>query len=546
MRLKCRAFKVPSVQYTPSLGRAGWNPTTPDDDNRTDPLPQYAPFAIRASQIRACALAALAALATTLPASGEALLLIEANSGKVLQAENATMPWYPASTTKLMTTYVTLKAVREGRLTLDTPLTVSPNAVAQQPSKMGFRAGTTVTVDNALKMLMVKSANDMAVVLAEGVSGSVDKFSDEMNRASQRLGMTQSSWVNPNGLPADGQVTSARDMAILARALIREMPEYDFYWHIPAIRLGKRVMRNYNTLIGRYPGADGMKTGFICASGFNLVASATRDGKRLIAVVFGAPSGPVRAAKAAALLEQGFSGSGLNWLMPGLGTVESLPPIAAMPPNLREEMCGKHRRRPAAEEADDDDGSTVAGDQSSPQAFLLSSLKSPLPKPSSLIGPLVETQAPIPVYVGLPKPAPRVAAPAPAKKPATAALAPAAKPADKPTPKPAASTAAQPAGAAKSAAPKPAPQKTAAKPDPVKPGIKPLPSPTGAAPAAATKPAAAAKPATAKTTATPAAKPAGAAATAAATPGTAAKPAAPKAGPKPAASAAKPPAPTMQ
>jgi D-alanyl-D-alanine carboxypeptidase len=523
---------------TPSVGRAGRNPTTPDDDNRTDPLPQHALFPIRAIHIRAFALAALSALTATLPASGEALLLIEANSGKVLQAENATMPWYPASTTKLMTTYVTLKAVREGRLTLDTPLTVSPNAVAQQPSKMGFRAGTTVTVDNALKMLMVKSANDMAVVLAEGVSGSVDKFSDEMNLASRRLGMTQSSWVNPNGLPADGQITSARDMAILARAMIREMPEYDFYWHIPAIRLGKRVMRNYNTLIGRYPGADGMKTGFICASGFNLVASATRDGKRLIVVVFGAPSGPVRAAKAAALLEQGFSGSGLNWLMPALGTVESLPPIAATPPNLREEMCGKHRRRPAAEEADDDDGSTVAGDQSSPQAFLLSSLKSPLPKPSSLIGPLVETQAPIPVYVGLPKSAPRVAAPVPAKKPATAALAPAAKPA--------ATAAAQPAAAAKPSTAKPAARKTAVKPNPATPGIKPAPA--GAAPAAAAKPAAA-KPAAPKPDAVkPAAKPAGAAstATAAAAPGAAAKPAAPKAAAKPAASAAKPPAPTMQ
>ena len=125
--------------------------------------------------------------------------------------------------------------------------------------------------------------------------------------------MIQSSCVNPNGLPADDQITSARDMAILARALIRELPEYDFYWHLPAIRMGKMVQRNYNTLIGRYPGADGMKTGFICASGFNLVASATRDGKRLIAVVLGAPSSAARALKAAQLLERGFTrNSGLS------------------------------------------------------------------------------------------------------------------------------------------------------------------------------------------------------------------------------------------
>ena len=118
--------------------------------------------------------------------------------------------------------------------------------------------------------------------------------------------MIQSSWVNPNGLPADEQISSARDLAILARALLHDFPEYDMYWHIPAIQLGKKYMRNFNTLIGRYEGADGMKTGFICASGFNLVATASRNGKRLIAVVLGSPSSPYRAAKAAGLLERGF------------------------------------------------------------------------------------------------------------------------------------------------------------------------------------------------------------------------------------------------
>ena len=218
--------------------------------------------------------AALAVLANPARAGSEALLLIEAESGKVLQAENATYPWYPASVSKLMTAYLTLRAVKERRITLDTLFTVSANATSQAPSKMGFPVGTQVTVDNALKMLMVKSANDIAVVLAEGVAGSVESFAEEMNQASQRLGMTQSSWVNPNGLPAEEQVTSARDLGILARALIREFPEYDFYWHVPAIKFGKRVMRNYNKLLEHYPGADGMKTGFICASGFNLVASA--------------------------------------------------------------------------------------------------------------------------------------------------------------------------------------------------------------------------------------------------------------------------------
>ena len=142
-------------------------------------------------------LVAALALVTPRAVHAEALLVVEADTGKVLQADNATMPWYPASVTKIMTAYVTLKAVKEGRLTLDTLLTVSPVAASQSPSKMGFRPGIQVTVDNALKMMMVKSANDMAVVLAEGVGGSIDGFSAMMNQSAQKLGMTQTSYVNP-------------------------------------------------------------------------------------------------------------------------------------------------------------------------------------------------------------------------------------------------------------------------------------------------------------------------------------------------------------
>ena len=318
------------------------------------------------------------------------MLLIEADTGKVLHAENATYPWYPASVTKVMTAYVTLEAVKNRRLTLDSLLTVSARAAAQAPSKMGFKPGTTVTIDNALKMLMVKSANDVAFVLAEGVSGSVEKFSDEMNATSRRLGMTQSNWVNPNGLPAENQISSARDLAILARAMLRDFPEYQLYWNIPAIKFGKKLMRNTNSLIGRYNGADGGKTGFICASGFNVVASATRNGKRLIAVVLGSPSSPVRGAKAAGMLERGFNRNGLAWLTPSLGSVETLQAIDAAPPDLREEMCGKHRKRPAAEDADE--GMTVATDNSqadpnTPTAFMLSSLAPSNVKNSQLVAP---------------------------------------------------------------------------------------------------------------------------------------------------------------
>jgi len=356
------------------------------------------------SLTRALAAAAAAvALAGPVRAGNEALLLIDAESGKVLRAENATYPWYPASTSKLMTTYVTLQAVKAGRISMDTLITVSPNAVAQTPSKMGFRAGVTVTVDNALKMLLVHSANDIAVVLAEGVSGSIEKFADEMNATSQRLGMVQSSWVNPNGLPAEGQISSARDLGILARALMHDFPEYDFYWHIPAIKFGRTVMRNYNKLLAEYPGADGMKTGFICSSGFNLVASATRDNRRLIAIVLGAPSSAVRAQKAAMMLEQGFSGgAGLGWLLPSLGTVDKLQPINAAPPDLHEQICGPHHKRPRAENEDDEASSSPDNDQQ--RAMMLSDLKGAT-RATLLTGNPLAAVPPIVVFTGARKPA---------------------------------------------------------------------------------------------------------------------------------------------
>jgi len=346
---------------------------------------------------------AACALAGPVRAGNEALLLIDADSGKVLQAENATYPWYPASTSKLMTTYVTLQAVKSGRITMDTLLTVSPNAVAQTPSKMGFRAGITVTVDNALKMMLVHSANDIAVVLAEGVGGSIEKFADEMNATSQRLGMTESSWVNPNGLPAEGQISSARDLGILARALMHDFPEYDYYWHIPSIRFGRRVMVNYNRLLAEYPGADGMKTGFICSSGYNLVASATRDGHRLIAIVLGASSGAARTQKAAEMLERGFNnGTGLSWLLPSLGTVDALQPINAAPPDLHEQICGPHHKRPRGE---DDDEPASAGTDDQQRAMMLSDLKGAT-KASLLTGnPLVAGVPAMVVFTGPKKPA---------------------------------------------------------------------------------------------------------------------------------------------
>jgi D-alanyl-D-alanine carboxypeptidase len=264
---------------------------------------------------------------------------------------------------------------------------------------MGIPAGGQVTVDNAIKMMMVKSANDMAILLAEGIDGSVDNFAQEMTDTAHKLGMSESSFVNPNGLPADGQIVSARDLAILARALLREFPEYSYYWHIPAIKFGRRITRNYNPLLGRYAGADGMKTGFICASGFNLVATAQRNNKRLIAVVLGAPSGAARAMKAAELLESGFHQNPLSWLTPSLGTVDALTPMDAAPMNLKDEMCGGHRKKHTEDEdidADSDTGQS-AGDMAQQHSILLSALRAPTdPVMLSDLGPVM----PIVVYTG--------------------------------------------------------------------------------------------------------------------------------------------------
>ncbi len=294
----------------------------------------------RLGAFASCLAIALAAPIAASSAQATPALVVDVASGAVLSQDQATASWYPASLTKLMTAYVALDAMRAGRITMDTPLMVSPRATRMAPSKMGFRPGSEVTLKNALIMLMVKSANDIAVTIAEGVSGSVEAFADEMNAASQKLGMTQSVWVNPNGLPDSRQVTSARDLAILGRALYIQFPEYSNLWNIGAMQLGASVHPTHNGLLGRYPGADGMKTGFTCPAGFNLVASATHGGQRLIAVVLGAPSAAARTAKAAALLDRAFQTGGA---MGSLASLQSGGPTAA--PDMRDNVC---RRRGAA------------------------------------------------------------------------------------------------------------------------------------------------------------------------------------------------------
>ena len=284
-------------------------------------------------------------------------LVADASTGQVLLQKDATEIWYPASLTKLMTVYVALNAVREGRLTTDTPLVMSANAARMPPSKMGFRPGTEVTLDNALKMLMVKSPNDVAVMIAEGIDGSVPAFADEMNATAARLGLHELHFVNPNGLHNPGHYSSARDMAIIARALLRDFPDNAGLFDIGALQLGNQIIRNHNGLLGRYPGADGMKTGFTCPAGFNVVATANHWGKRLIVVVLGSPSAKLRTQEAADLFDRGFAMSG------GPGSLDSMPSGDGEKPGPMTNVC-RHRSAAAAAAAEvegDDDAQQPAG-----------------------------------------------------------------------------------------------------------------------------------------------------------------------------------------
>jgi D-alanyl-D-alanine carboxypeptidase len=277
-------------------------------------------------------------------ASAGPALVFEPYNGTVFYSEDPDQPWFPASLTKLMTAYVTFQAIKQGKISLDTNISCSKNAVAQAPSKLGLPVGGQITVDTALKVLIVKSANDVAVMLAEAVGGDLDSFVAEMNATAERLGMTKTHFANVNGLPDERQVTTARDLAKLARAIIVEFPEYASLFALPQVQVGKQLIRTHNGLLIDYPGADGMKTGFICNSGYNVVASATRDGRKLVAVVLGEVSIASRRDRATDLLENGFKRyfwkSVFGTSLDGLAMQASL---SDQPVHLFDSICGSGR-----------------------------------------------------------------------------------------------------------------------------------------------------------------------------------------------------------
>ncbi len=221
-------------------------------------------------------------------------IVIDANTGNVLYSENADTLHYPASLTKMMTVYLTFEALEAGRITLDTPVVFSRNAAAQAPTKLGIGAGRSVTVREAILGIVTKSANDAAMALGEMLGGSEESFARMMNDKARALGMTRTTYRNPNGLPNTAQMTTARDQARLGIALREHFPQYYGFFSETSFRLGNRVIPGHNHLIGSVRGVDGIKTGYTRAAGYNLATSVKVDGRSIVGVVLGGASTPAR------------------------------------------------------------------------------------------------------------------------------------------------------------------------------------------------------------------------------------------------------------
>jgi D-alanyl-D-alanine carboxypeptidase len=278
-------------------------------------------------------------------------MVIDISDGSIISAHREFDRWYPASLTKLMTAYVTMKAIRNGELKIGSPVRISKRARNTPPSRMGYKIGTKLRIDTSLKILIVKSANDVAVALAEAVAGSVESFVVRMNQNAKFLGLTASKFVNPNGLHSSAQYSSARDLAILSRRIFLDFPQYSHWFSTPALSASKKIHYSYNLLLERFDGANGMKTGFVCASGYNMVASAKRKNRQLIAVILGEKSQADRTVLAARLLNEAFANPKLV-----IGNIlTSGDKIGAEPVNQRSLLCSqeaiKSRYEPAAGKA---------------------------------------------------------------------------------------------------------------------------------------------------------------------------------------------------
>ena len=244
--------------------------------------------------------------AAAAPKERYAAIVVDHKSGKVLFSRNADAARYPASLVKIMTLYMLFEALDAGRLSLDSRLKASARASRQSPSKVGLKPGQTIKVSDAIKVLVTKSANDVAVVVAEKLAGAEDRFAKLMTEKAREMGMTRTVFRNASGLPNSKQSTTARDMAIFARRMVEDFDHYYDYFALKYFTYRGKRYRNHNDLLFSYKGTDGIKTGYIRSSGFNIVVSARRDNKHLIAIVMGGKTSKARNAHAQVLLDQSF------------------------------------------------------------------------------------------------------------------------------------------------------------------------------------------------------------------------------------------------
>jgi D-alanyl-D-alanine carboxypeptidase len=255
-------------------------------------------------------LLSLACLSWPRPSSAAtdfAAIVVDAESGTVLESFAATARWYPASLTKVMTVYLAFEEIEVGRLKLDEQLTVSARAAAQPATELGLGAGQKITVEDTIFAIILQSANDAAVTLAERIGGSEEAFAERMTAKARALGMSRTVFRNASGLPDPEQVTTARDMAVLAKALLENYPQYYHFFSTTSFTFGGETFGTINGILSRYAGADGIKTGFTCGSGYNLVASAKRNGRRLIGVLLGSRTNFERHSEMGRLLDVGFA-----------------------------------------------------------------------------------------------------------------------------------------------------------------------------------------------------------------------------------------------
>lgn len=246
-------------------------------------------------------------LAVPAPPQKYAAIVVDAGTGKQLFEVNSTAQRYPASLTKMMTLYLLFEAMDSGRVTKETQIPVSDHAASQPPTKMRFRRGETIDVDSAIRAIVVKSANDVAVAVGEYLGGSEDQFAAMMTSKARQLGMASTTFRNASGLPDDSQMTTARDMAVLGMALHSRFPQHFHYFSESDFMFRGRLVRGHNDMLGRVRGVDGIKTGYIRASGFNIVTSYNADGRRLIVVVMGADSARQRNDHVEALIQRSLS-----------------------------------------------------------------------------------------------------------------------------------------------------------------------------------------------------------------------------------------------